>query len=358
MAALNTVILVSAFGFSQACSGTTVMDEDGRRQCYPRSKVSPQAFQADTLGDQYISAQNCFQQYCKSDSIRNSLVDYCKQRGFDHCDSLSYHDTFTQDLNTQEYTYSFVGDMDYDNGHAKVTPSSVVSWSVPYDNGGKKTDTEIIHHGIDKASTATWTSSQDYSFEEDIDISVTVGLPKIVQEKTDISDKYKIGLSTSQSHTETIDQSYDITDNVNVAPHSCDTVCVDEDDEDTVVPYTLRGDFKPSGILSDNGGYVCCYLRQGGSGSCNWGGHGDAGWMAFDTPGAAAAWGTAQGHNQCPHIKESGDDAHIDLPGTWTGGMKINHKVTKIERPSGQCATCPDPSAAKWTAPALTDLVV
>jgi len=361
MAALNSVILVSAVGFSQACSGTTVVAEDGSQQCYPRTKVSTQAFQADTLGDQYISAKNCFQQYCKSDTIRNLLVDSCKTRGFKHCDSLSYHDTYTQDISTQQYTYSFVGHMDYDEGHAKVTPSWVVAGVYPYDNGGKLADTENIHHGISKASTASWTSSQDFSFEEDIDISVTVGIPETVGAKTDITDKFHIGLSTSQSHTESIDQSYDVTDSVKVAPHSCDTVCVNENDEDTVVPYTLRGAFKPSGILSNNAGYMCCYLREGGADSCNWGGHGDsggAGWLASGSPGAAAAWGTAQGHNQCPHITENGDDAHIDLPGSWTGGMKISHNVVKIEHPSGKCATCPDPSAAKWTAPALTALVV
>jgi hypothetical protein len=305
------------------------------------------------MGDEYISAKNCFRAYCNSDAVRNSLVSYCKSRDYSHCDSLKYHDTYVQDLDTQRYTYNFVGNIDYDEGHAKVTPSAYVSWSNSWDNGGKEIDTQSIRHTIDKSATASWTSSKTYTFEEDIDISVTAGIPAIMQAKTGITDKFKIGSSTSQSHTETIDQSYDITDSVQVAPYSCDTVCVDEDDEDTVVPYTLRGDFQASGVIDEFNAYVCCYLRDGGDNSCNWGGHGGAGWMQYGTARFAAEWGTAQGDTQCPHIKPSGNDAHIDLPGSWTGGMKINHKVRKIEQPSGQCATC-DPSAATLTSPALT----
>jgi len=311
--------------------------ENGEVSCMdpPASNHTPTP-QPNT-NDNNANMEACFVSYCKTSSVRNFLVDACKKRKFDSCDSLHYHATYTQQAGSG-HTYKFKGAIEYDNGAARKSGEKSGSrFNQAFQNGNdKQPDSTDYIKKVQKEDAYTWEHTAGQSLTASISTTVEADIPLVAKVSVTEGFSATINFQERTAHTATNTQTWQVNQHIVEEPHSCTRACIMEEEGTATVPFTLTGKF--SGDLKryvsaarDTDGYVCCYLRHGGASDCSILGHHGAGWSAFNSPGAAVSGGT------CPGFGASGNDATYVSHGNFEASMNFDVQVKTKKGPYDNC---------------------
>lgn len=281
----------------------------------------------EEMADAGSSIEQCFVNVCSSATVRDSLVSYCKQKGYDGCDSLSYHNTYYN-----SGTYGLKTEFSYDTSNVDVKYSKANVFSTKWDNQLDVAQKQTFAHTVTKQTAQSWTNSQTKSISSSLTAEVTAGLPEVVQAK--ISSTISVGLDlTSTKGGETMTtQSWAESEDINIPPKTCALGCMTETDGAVVLPYSVAGLVQPH---YDFGGkdysHQCCYLRPGGANDCMGIPGGSGGWSQYHTPAIAVQLAASGGVQGCENFGTDGDDASWRSAGSFTGGMGFNVSIATVE---------------------------
>lgn len=334
---LTSFVALVAFNRAHAdqkCQGT-ILAEDGSVSCVIEVNREEEIVQ-DATSAADIDA--CFASYCKSSTVRNLLVSSCKSGKYDHCDGLSYKDTYKS--KSGQATYDFAGKIVYDNNAAKKSNQRTGSrFTEVFKNGNKHASdwTDFAHTVADTASY-TWSSAHSGSVTASVTTSVEVDIPLVAKVSVKTGYSTTLNWEHGTSHTDSTTQTFGLTEHIVEEADSCTRACVLATQGSATVPYTMTGTF--TGKLKtyeswadEEDAFVCCYLRPGGSGDCAVLGHatGRAGW------GWSSNAGEAVKHGTCPGFGYSGTKATYKTTGTFKADMDFEADVVTSQGPYNNC---------------------
>lgn len=203
--------------------------------------TKPLSSRASSVGGPTI--EDCFVSACQTDAVRNTLIQNCKQMGYQDCDSISYYDTYFVDPQNQP-TFGVTTSFSYNTSDVNVEYSRANAYYTEWNNKLSAPQQEELKHQVGKETTQSFTNLRAESFSSSISVSVSAGLPGILQEK--ISTTFSTSISTSASATQsaTTSQMWEVDETINVPAHTCAKACIFETDGALSLPYEYTGVFE------------------------------------------------------------------------------------------------------------------
>jgi len=283
----------------------TIREEGGGLSCAPqptynRSLLVPRQAVEASVGS--IDVSGMIHKYCESSHIKSVLVDSCKKKKYDHCDSLYYrHKVVKNPKNSHEHTYYFKGKVVYHNSETKKEGRHTYSrFNQAFQNGNKKeSDSTDYTKKVTKSASYSWSFSASSTVSTEVTASLELEVPEIAKAGVSVSTKYSVTAGGSTGGTHTATQEWDIDQHIVEEPDSCTRACILENSGAAIVPFGMHGTFqghakKYLSWAGTNDAFVCCYLRPGGAHDCGsdaWGTEKPGnGWAIASTLAAAAEY--------------------------------------------------------------------
>ena len=309
-------------------------DESGRLSFAPfvASEIAARSIPQLTGSDYNI--EECFVSTCQSDTVKNALIQQCKDKGYGGCDGMYYQNTFYKAGDAA--TFAASTKFSYDTSQMKVQYSQANAYTVKWNNQLTTPQQQVFKHTVQKTTSQTFTNTVTSKVSSSITVEETAGLPEVVQEKMSVTVTAEIDVSSTKTVTKSTTQTWEEDQTINVPPNTCVEGCMIETNGDVSLQYSSQG--RVAATYTDpkygiNFAAQCCYTRPGGSGQCAvLGGAASAsGWSSFLTPGHAVQLGQQQGIAQCGGFGVGGDEALFEIRGTFRGGVGFNVSIATVE---------------------------